>query len=485
MKIVKRIYVVLILILCVTFFQRYIILGEMDKTLSIQDFTNGQIIITSTEQIKSIVLNESDDIKIKPGSLISIEASPDTGYSFGSWDGIDSENNKVYFEFIENKSISVDFVKTNFMVSVDKSLNGTINITPEIKHGRSYPADTIFTIKTEPDNGYVVDSVYYSVQGRWFVDYKEFMQPEATVNLNSDMRLGASFIRSEDLEGFSVIQNIQYAKPGKKPLKYDIYTPYGADKLPLLIIIHGGGWSSNNEDIMRGMARTVAKTGKYVVASIDYRWIGHLDGDIIKNSITDLISDVYGALAHIMENSYKYGADPNVMVITGDSAGGHLSASVATMVERIGNGVHGIIPTYLPENITLSGFKESLLTSIKAVAPSYGVFDRSMLGDYIADIPVERVADVCPIDNIPDKAVRSIPHFLVKGRQDLLIKDKDVQAYADSLTNKGQTVRYLQVEGAGHAFYDWKPDVKTQNTFTKYGIPYIDKMLNFFEEYVK
>ena len=42
-----------------------------------------------------------------------------------------------------------------------------------------------------------------------------------------------------------------------------------------------------------------------------------------------LIEDVFGGIAHIMEHAAEYGGDPTKIGITGDSAGGHLSASLA------------------------------------------------------------------------------------------------------------------------------------------------------------
>ena len=38
------------------------------------------------------------------------------------------------------------------------------------------------------------------------------------------------------------------------------------------------------------------------------------------------------------------------------------------------------------------------------------------------------------------------------------------------------------VEGASHAFFDWKPDQRTKDTFAKYGVPYAAKMQQFFDE---
>ena len=38
------------------------------------------------------------------------------------------------------------------------------------------------------------------------------------------------------------------------------------------------------------------------------------------------------------------------------------------------------------------------------------------------------------------------------------------------------------VDGASHAFFDWKPDQRTKDTFAKYGVPYAAKMRQFFDE---
>ena len=56
-----------------------------------------------------------------------------------------------------------------------------------------------------------------------------------------------------------------------------------------------------------------------------------------------------------------------------------------------------------------------------------------------------------------------------------------VQPYVEDLKENGQTVEYIQVEGAGHAFFDWKPDAQTRATFNKYGVPYAEEMKSFFD----
>ena len=52
----------------------------------------------------------------------------------------------------------------------------------------------------------------------------------------------------------------------------------------MIIIVHGGAWVANREDIMRGLQ--LVRGGKYVVASIDYRWFGTADGDKTSTTMT-------------------------------------------------------------------------------------------------------------------------------------------------------------------------------------------------------
>ena len=154
-------------------------------------------------------------------------------------------------------------------------------------------------VTAKPDAGYAVDSIYYSVPGRWGQMYHESLTPEFRVTIDQDKHIGASFIEASAVDHVRVTHNVVYAQPGVKPLKYDVYQPDGAKDLPCIVIIHGGGWSANNEDVMRGQARELVRSGDYVVFSIDYRWMRTLDGDKKPNTMVDLIEDVYGAMAHI------------------------------------------------------------------------------------------------------------------------------------------------------------------------------------------
>src|SRR5690349_8675258 len=73
----------------------------------------------------------------------------------------------------------------------------------------------------------------------------------------------------------------------------------------------------------------------------------------------DHIIDVKRAIAWVKANIAEYGGDPDFVVITGGSAGGHLSALAALTPND---------PEYQP------GFEDAD-TTVQACVPFYGVYD--------------------------------------------------------------------------------------------------------------
>jgi acetyl esterase/lipase len=378
----------------------------------------------------------------------------------------------------------------SFAVTINEPVNGRLTLSPTLPTDGRYPAGTVVSVSTQPDPGFTLDAGYYSVPGRWGAMYHESMTPEFKVVIDRDKHIGASFIAESEVAHIEVRHNVLYAQPGKKPLHYDVFSPKGAKNLPVIVIIHGGGWSTNNEDVMRGLARELTRGGKFVAVSIDYRWAGKADGDAVSNTMPNLIEDCYGAIAHIMVHAASYGGDPTRIGVTGDSAGGHLSASVALMTGRIGSrgfgrepGVFEFKPSYVPPGKSIDEIRREMSAAIRAAAPSYGVF----AGDWLKADPENPATEpswdraVQPLHAIPRVAERAVPQYLTRGTRDPLITDAMVTEFMDALVKAGQRVEYVQVGGAEHAFFDWKPDARTKATFDLYGVYHAAGMKAFFE----
>lgn len=377
-----------------------------------------------------------------------------------------------------------------FTVTQDPPVNGKYQIHPALPADGRMPAGTVLTVTAQPDAGYTFDAGYYTTPGPWGAMFHESMTSTFQVKVHRDMHVGASFIATSAIAHVDVRQDIVYAKPGVKPLKYDLFIPRGVKTpLPIVVVIHGGGWVTNDENIMRGLARELTRGSRFVVANIDYRWVGKADGDAIGNTMANLVEDVYGAIAHIMEHAGAYGGDSSRIVLTGDSAGGHLAATASLMVHKIGDGGFGktqgvfeFKPSYLPEGRSTADVRTAMLAAIRAAAPSYGVFGGPMLSHH-ADDPAANsmwTAAISPMHHIPPASQRAVPQYLTRGTQDPVILDEMCREFMEALVKAGQRVEYVQVGGASHAFFDWKPDAATQARFREYGVHHAAQMKAFF-----
>jgi len=115
--------------------------------------------------------------------------------------------------------------------------------------------------------------------------------------------------------------------------KLDIYMPPGTSALtPLIIYIHGGGWSDNSTDgdlsndkglTLRNDIAYLYNEG-FIIASISYR--STKDGHMFPAQV----HDVKTAIRYLRRNALSYNIDPTKIGLAGHSAGGHLAALVGT-----------------------------------------------------------------------------------------------------------------------------------------------------------
>lgn len=127
-------------------------------------------------------------------------------------------------------------------------------------------------------------------------------------------------------EGLHVERDIPYINDSDKLHLLDIKYPENtAEKLPVIIEIHGGGLIYGDKELNRFYSAALAKRG-FVVFSISY-------GLPAKSRLPDQVRDVMAAVKFINEIMHKYPCDPDRVYITGDSAGAYLSALACIAVK--------------------------------------------------------------------------------------------------------------------------------------------------------
>ena len=118
-----------------------------------------------------------------------------------------------------------------------------------------------------------------------------------------------------------------YAKYDEEEIKLSVYTKEDLRNAPLIISIHGGGFSSGDENTMDSIAVSLVQHG-YVVVSPTYRKIqpSQKNGGVeSKWRIQDCVTDVSKALDWALANAPKYGADTRKIGVIGESAGAYLT----------------------------------------------------------------------------------------------------------------------------------------------------------------
>src|SRR5581483_3788056 len=118
--------------------------------------------------------------------------------------------------------------------------------------------------------------------------------------------------------------DVVYGKAGDIDLKLDLYLPKAEAKKPrpVVVWIHGGGWSGGNKSSGARLADLVS-TGDYAGVSVGYRLTGVAPWPA-------QIHDCKAAIRWIRANAKKYNFDPDRIGVWGSSAGGHLVSMLGT-----------------------------------------------------------------------------------------------------------------------------------------------------------
>lgn len=134
---------------------------------------------------------------------------------------------------------------------------------------------------------------------------------------------GRTEIPRATLELLDAQLDVTYARYGDRTLEMDLYRPKQVwGTLPAVVCIHGGGWAKGNRTSHRKIAQALAARG-YVTATISYRLSGEAP-------FPAAIHDCKAAVRFLRAKAAEYGVDPDQIGAIGLSAGGHLTALLAT-----------------------------------------------------------------------------------------------------------------------------------------------------------
>ena len=103
----------------------------------------------------------------------------------------------------------------------------------------------------------------------------------------------------------------------------DIYRT-GRTAAPVFVFIHGGAWRSGRAKDFAAPAEMFLAAGAHYIVP-DFAWVQDVGG-----SLMVLADQVRRAIAWVYNNIARFGGDPNLLYVGGQSSGGHLAAVALT-----------------------------------------------------------------------------------------------------------------------------------------------------------
>ncbi|KAI8987120.1 Alpha/Beta hydrolase protein [Pilobolus umbonatus] len=257
-----------------------------------------------------------------------------------------------------------------------------------------------------------------------------------------------SYATNEEIREALVSTNFDYKQP--KRLMLDVYTSTKKSEglRPVLIHFHGGAWRLGSKDHLYPHEQILITESDWVVVNAGYRLAP-------QNAYPTHLMDVKRAIRWVKANISAYGGNPEFIVLSGDSAGGHLS-SMASLTAND--------PQYQP------GF-EDVDTSVQGVVSFSGAVDL-FHGKSTSLFFSIRVANLKAIDNdfvrkhSPASVIKSthpsklVPTLLLAGDRDLLVQSDQARIYKksfDEATNSGQCRVFTNPHGKHINFLSWSP----------------------------
>lgn len=123
-----------------------------------------------------------------------------------------------------------------------------------------------------------------------------------------------------DTRGLTLHRDVVYTSYGQRQLHADIafLSEHSAEKLPVILFVHGGGWRSGNKSMEHPLAFEMARRG-YATVCIEYR----LSPEALYPAA---VIDVLCAIKWVRAMADTYPFDVQTVVLSGTSAGAQLAS---------------------------------------------------------------------------------------------------------------------------------------------------------------
>jgi len=213
-------------------------------------------------------------------------------------------------------------------------------------------------------------------------------------------------------------------------LALDVYRPTEGIGWPVVVLVPGGGWSDVAMGSTRSLARHIASQGA-VVYNAPYRL-----------SAPEAFSDISCAMRFAEWTAEEYGGDISRLVVTGHSAGAHITAVAALAGEEFGTDC--VAPVPFPEPTGWVGISGPYALALYQFLPALNDF---FGGTRLLDGEKWTLGD--PYTYV-DRRLGEMEIALVHGAIDVVVFPLLSLGFEDALEDAGHDVRTEILRGTDH-----------------------------------
>ncbi|MEW6303515.1 MAG: alpha/beta hydrolase [Verrucomicrobiota bacterium] len=248
-------------------------------------------------------------------------------------------------------------------------------------------------------------------------------------------------------------RKLVYKKVGDRELELHVFEPAGfkpSDRRACFLAIHGGGWTGGEPKRFYPFAAHFTKFG-LVGVSLQYRLLNSKQG----TTVFDCVKDGRSAVRYLRAHAKELGIDPQKIIVSGGSAGGHVAASTALFdgVDEAG------------ENTRVSSVPNAMVLLFPVIDTSKDGYGNAKVG--------ERWRELSPVHHVR----KGVPPTLIfHGTGDTTTPFAGAKAFHDAMRAAGNRCELVVNEGGRHgylmfdrALYD-ETMVKTEDFLVSLGL---------------
>ncbi len=251
-----------------------------------------------------------------------------------------------------------------------------------------------------------------------------------------------------------VQRDIAYCEPKNERQLLDVYSPGEGKNHPIIVWIHGGGWTKGNKTGIQKKPQAFTDKG-FVFVSTNYRFVPNV-------TVKEMTGDVAKAIRWAHDHAGDIGGDPNSIYVMGHSAGAHLAALVCADDRYLkAEGLSlSIIKGCVPVDVSVYDIPKRLSESGGTVPPETfaKVFGNSE----------ESYKDLSPLTHVAKD--KNIPPFLILHVADRPETKAQSHWLAEKLESANVWAKVVAAEGKTHGTINSElgapDDVPTQELFS-------------------